>query len=126
MSDWLDEASSTPPGRGTTTEPPDRWRQPKKGPAVPPTVLLGAEFVLLAIGVAAVVILPRDLVFYGYVACGLVLPFVWAFLYMQIKKQAIEQENSTLFYERINRVVLWAGVALSAACALLAARQWSK
>jgi len=115
-----------PPGRADVTEQSGPWRGPEKGPAIPPAVLVVAEALLLVIGVAAVFVLPRSIVFYGYVACGLVLPFIWAFLYMQIKKQAIDQESSTLVYERINRFVLWAGVALSAACALLAARQWSK
>lgn len=126
--DWYDES----PTRVQPPVPPPTPTQSlatptKRRPTMAPLLILG-ELVCVGVGIYALLMLPDLLGIIGYVACGIVLPVMWALVFVASRKadQVGDSTGVPSLLLRMNQVLLWVGFAVAMGCALFWAIEVTK
>ena len=94
---------------------------------MPGIVFVAGQALCLALGIVAVLGRSTPFLALGYIACGVVLPLLWAGFFLRQKRLSVYgQCLDTEWLQRVNRVLLWAGIAIALACAWFIATELAK
>jgi hypothetical protein len=115
--DWIHETPIRVKPPITPAEPTGKGR-----PGRAPLIILG-QFLCLGVGAYSLLMMPAALRIIGYLACGLVLPVLWALVFVEARKaeQAGNGAGASRGLLQLNQILLWVGFAVAMMCA----RTWA-
>ena len=112
--DWIDEQPIAVKAPISPVEPTGNGRS-----AMAPLIILG-QLVCICVSAYSLIMLPEALRIIGYLSCGIVLPVLWALVFVEARKS--EQAGKVIGASRgllkLNQILLWVGFALAMLCAL--------